>query len=214
MRAEKFEQILRSAYANGPNRSTVVSELALRPGFSPQARMPPTARSAPRGGRCGLLVLTAGLVRLLYGRYPTGPVASSQLVERARVLALFLACILNRGIERREDNDADRTGSGGASARRVGSRSRVAAGFLGDRCPATLDRSASAQYPDHGRPGRSARSPLRVPGANVRLAGPRFGWRAMNWDRLPGTKATTPPRVASTQTSWSTCSLSVSHVLL
>src|ERR1700733_4012909 len=36
--------------------------LALRPEFSTSARMPPTARSAPRGGRQGLLVLTAGLV--------------------------------------------------------------------------------------------------------------------------------------------------------
>ena len=35
--------------------------LALRPEFSIPARMPPTARSAPRGGRQGLLVLTAGL---------------------------------------------------------------------------------------------------------------------------------------------------------
>jgi hypothetical protein len=36
--------------------------LALRPEFSIPARMPPTARSVPRGGRQGLLVLTAGLV--------------------------------------------------------------------------------------------------------------------------------------------------------
>src|SRR5437764_2332684 len=91
---------------------------------------------------------------------PPARLPRPNLVERARVLALFLACILNRGMERREDDDADRTGPGGASARRVGSRSRVAAGFLGDRCAATLDRSASAQHPDHGRPARSARSPL------------------------------------------------------
>jgi hypothetical protein len=36
--------------------------LALRPECSAQARMPPTARSAPRGARRGLLVLTAGPV--------------------------------------------------------------------------------------------------------------------------------------------------------
>ena len=36
--------------------------LALRPESSAQARMPPTARSAPRGERRGLLVLTAGPV--------------------------------------------------------------------------------------------------------------------------------------------------------
>jgi hypothetical protein len=35
--------------------------LALRPESSTPARMPPTARSAPRGGRQGLLDLTAGL---------------------------------------------------------------------------------------------------------------------------------------------------------
>jgi hypothetical protein len=35
--------------------------LALRPEFSTSARMPPTARFAPRGGRQWLAVLTAGL---------------------------------------------------------------------------------------------------------------------------------------------------------
>jgi hypothetical protein len=59
------------------NRSTVGQELALRPGFSAQARMPPTARSAPRGVRRGLLVLTAGLVPYFYRRYTTGPVVAS-----------------------------------------------------------------------------------------------------------------------------------------
>ncbi len=60
------------------NGSTVEYELALRPGFSPQVRMPPTARLAPQGERRGLLVLTAGSVQGLYGRYPTGPVDASQ----------------------------------------------------------------------------------------------------------------------------------------
>ena len=62
---------------NGGNRSRVVNELALRPGFSAQARMPPTAPPAPRGERRGLLVLTAGSVPYFYRRYPTGPVVSS-----------------------------------------------------------------------------------------------------------------------------------------
>ena len=62
---------------NAGDRSTVDRWLALRPEFSTQARMPPTAFLAPRGVRRGLPVLTAGLVPDSYRRYPTGPVASS-----------------------------------------------------------------------------------------------------------------------------------------
>jgi hypothetical protein len=47
---------------NAGDRSTVGGWLALRPEFSTQARMPPTAFLAPRGVRRGLPVLTAGLV--------------------------------------------------------------------------------------------------------------------------------------------------------
>ena len=64
-------------HINARNRSSVIDELALRPEFSAQVRMPPTARSAPRGVWRGLLVLTAGLVPYFYGRYPTGPVVAS-----------------------------------------------------------------------------------------------------------------------------------------
>jgi hypothetical protein len=39
-----------------PKWSTVERELALRPGFSALARMPPTARFALRGERRGLLI--------------------------------------------------------------------------------------------------------------------------------------------------------------
>jgi hypothetical protein len=67
-----------------------VGGLALRPEFSAQARMPPTALLAPRGVRRGLLVLTAGLVHYSYRRYPTGPVASSQSDGTRGVLALLL----------------------------------------------------------------------------------------------------------------------------
>src|SRR5207248_11783318 len=67
-------------HVNARDRSRVGGQLALRPGFSAQARMPPTALRAPRGERRGLLVLTAGPVPYFYGRYPTGPVASSQCV--------------------------------------------------------------------------------------------------------------------------------------
>jgi hypothetical protein len=59
---------------NDRNRSTVVDELALRPGFSAQARKPPTALLAPRGERRGYWFLTAGPVPYFCGRYPTGPV--------------------------------------------------------------------------------------------------------------------------------------------
>jgi hypothetical protein len=45
--------------------------LALRSEFSAQARMPPTVRLAPRGGRHGLLVLTAGPVHDFYDASPT-----------------------------------------------------------------------------------------------------------------------------------------------
>ena len=54
-----------------------MDELALRPGFSAQARQPPTAFLAPRGVRWGYWFLTAGPVRYFYGRYPTGSVAAS-----------------------------------------------------------------------------------------------------------------------------------------
>ena len=86
---------------NAGDGSRVVGELALRPGFSSQARMPPTARSAPRGERRGPLVLTAGLVPYFDGRYPTGlVVASLSNFERAGVLALFLARGRDRGMGR------------------------------------------------------------------------------------------------------------------
>jgi len=164
-------QLLRSAHANVQNGSTVVSELALRPGLSPQARMPPTARFASRGGRRGPLVLTAGPVSCSTGVTPPARWPRPNPVGRAGVLALFLARGSNRGMGRRGDDDADATGLGGAAPRRVGSRPRVAAGLLGDRCPATPEHTAGARYPDQGRPGRSERSSLRVPDANVRLAG-------------------------------------------
>jgi hypothetical protein len=52
--AEEPKQTFRSrSHINARNRSTVVDELALRPGFSAQARKPPTAwfcRHEARGG--------------------------------------------------------------------------------------------------------------------------------------------------------------------
>jgi hypothetical protein len=52
------------------HRSTVEDELALRPGFLSQARLPPTAQPAPRGVRRGPLVLTAGPVPYSRGVVP------------------------------------------------------------------------------------------------------------------------------------------------
>jgi hypothetical protein len=81
--SERRERILRACVHTGAcKRSTVEHELAPRPGFSTQVRVPPTALIAPRGGRRGLLVLPAGLVRYSYRRYPTGLVVASLSIER------------------------------------------------------------------------------------------------------------------------------------
>jgi hypothetical protein len=63
---------------NTGNGSTVEHELALRPGFSTEARM--SRRRVLRHEARGvvLLVLTAGPVPYFYGRYPTGLVDASQ----------------------------------------------------------------------------------------------------------------------------------------
>jgi hypothetical protein len=69
--------------------------LALRPEFSAQARMPPTAHRASRGERRRLLVLTAGPVMYFYRRYPTDSVTSSLPDERSGVLAPLLRAALD-----------------------------------------------------------------------------------------------------------------------
>jgi hypothetical protein len=55
---------------SGPQSDYSQRRLALRPERSAQVRMPPTARSAPRGGRPGLLVLPAGPVLYPYDGTP------------------------------------------------------------------------------------------------------------------------------------------------
>ena len=75
--ADVPSKLLRTGSHNRLRKEYSRIRLALRPGFSAQARMPPTALLAPRGERRRLLVLTAGPVRYFYGRYPTGPVAAS-----------------------------------------------------------------------------------------------------------------------------------------
>ena len=137
-----------SAHANGPNRSTVGGELALRPGFSPQARLPPTACSASRGGRRGLLVLTAGPVPCFYGRYPTGPVASSLLLTRGGSAPLPLRTVPTEGWEgvkmmtRTEQNWA---------ARRRGELAR-------DRGSRRVSSAIDAQRRMNTRPARGTRT--------------------------------------------------------
>ena len=91
--------ILGLAHINACARSTVGVELALRPGFSAQARMPPTALLVPRGGRHGLLVLTAGLVQYFSRRYTTGSVVAS-LFDGPRGLAPLVPCGPNKGTGR------------------------------------------------------------------------------------------------------------------
>jgi len=158
-------------HINARNRSSVIDELALRPEFSAQVRMPPTVLPAPRGVWRGLLVLTAGLVPYFYRRYPTGRWSRPYLIERSGVLALFLPRGANRGTGRPNNHDADRTELGSAQARRVQSRSRIAAALAGSRCATPSEHPASGRPPDQGTPGRSERSPPRVPDAIVRLAG-------------------------------------------
>jgi hypothetical protein len=109
-------------------------------------------RALATGAAPSVLTFASAIARVFIGFEIT---TRATLASMARVLALFLARGLHRGMGRREDYDAYRTGSGGASARRVGPRSRVPAGSLGDRCPATLDSAISARGADHARSGRT-----------------------------------------------------------
>ena len=100
------EDFLGSASTQAPrDRSTVEHELALRPGFCTRVRMPPTARSAPRGGRRGAgFDCGAGAV-LLPGVTPPLRWSRPYLIERADVLRF-----LPRGpTERRSDGNAQET---------------------------------------------------------------------------------------------------------
>src|ERR1700733_6603058 len=65
--------------------------------------MLPTARSASRGARPGLLVLTAGSAACSSGVTPPARWPRPNLAERAGAIALFLARGPGRGLGRRED---------------------------------------------------------------------------------------------------------------
>src|ERR1700727_3999733 len=72
-----------SAHISARERSTVADELALRPGHSPQLRMPPSALLVPRGAERGLLVLTAGLVLDVLGVMPPTRWTRLNVIDRA-----------------------------------------------------------------------------------------------------------------------------------
>src|ERR1035437_7365760 len=90
--ADEFEHLLRSAHTNSRDGSTIANELALRPGFSPQARVSPTAQPAPRGAerwvtgsRCGARRRASNVL------FRRGPPRGSHSVHPPGVLApLFL----------------------------------------------------------------------------------------------------------------------------
>ena len=134
--------------------------------------MPPTVLLAPRrcvvwatGFDCGAgAVLLRALPHRPGGRVPISLNArgSSPLPPRGP----------NRGTGRPKNHDADRTELGGAQARRVQSRSRIAAALAGSRCATPSERPASGRCSGQGARGRSERSAPRVPDAIVRLAGP------------------------------------------
>jgi hypothetical protein len=172
-------------------------ELALRPEFSAQVRMPPTVLLAPRrrvvwapGFDCGAgAVLLRALPHRPGGRVPISLNArgSSPLPPRGP----------NRGTGRPKNHDADRTELGGAQARRVQSRSRIAAALAGSRCATPSERPASGRCSGRGAPGRSKRSAPRVHDAIVRLAGP-----ADAAFRLSGVQDASPRHGRGSRSDW------------
>ena len=92
-------RVLRSAHTNARDGSTFERELALRPGFSARARLPPTARPVTRreagvtGFDCG------GRCRAPTGVTPPARWPRANLIDRAGVLALFLTRGPDRGRE-------------------------------------------------------------------------------------------------------------------
>ena len=83
---------------NARNRSKVEQELALRPGFSAQARMPPTARFCATRREAWVTGFDCG-AGAFYGRYPPAWWTRPNLIDRAGVLALSLPRGPNRGTE-------------------------------------------------------------------------------------------------------------------
>ena len=101
-------------HIDGRNGSTVGRVLALRPGFSVHARMPPTACCATRREACVTGVDCGARAARPIDVTPPAWWTRPNLIERAGVLALFLTRGPNRGTGRLEDHDADRTQSGSA----------------------------------------------------------------------------------------------------
>ena len=93
-------KLLRSGSHNARNRSSVESRAGPAARILAQARMPPTARSAPRGERRGLLVLTAGPVPYLrVGVTQPARWSRPYLIDRAGFQPLSLPRGPNRGRE-------------------------------------------------------------------------------------------------------------------
>ena len=148
-----------------------MSELALRPEFSAPSPNATNGAICATRREAGVTGFDCGVGVPLLRALPHRPGGRRlNLIERAGVLALFLPRGPNRGTGRREHDDPEATGLGGAQARRV--QSRIAVALAGSRCPTPSERPASGRCSDRGAPGRSERSRRHVPDAIVRLAGP------------------------------------------
>ena len=191
--------------------STVVCELALRPGFSPQARMPPTAHYASRGVRRGLLVLTAEPAACSTGVTPPARWPRPNLAKRAGVIALFLARGPSRGLGRHED--VTRTEHERAARRRGelvrdhGSRNVFSAIDAQGRLNARSAHGTRTKTVPVGP--RDPRYAYLTRWYNYALW---FGWRAMNMESTRVTRTMPPPKPAPTPGSPSPGSWSASDM--
>jgi hypothetical protein len=89
--ADRPDRALRSGHTRAANGSTVSRQLALRPEFLAQARMPPTALHCATRERRGLLIFDCGPWRLALGGLPRRPGGWSLSGESLRVHAVFLS---------------------------------------------------------------------------------------------------------------------------
>ena len=112
--------------------------------------MPPTALLAPRGGRRGLQVLPAGLVRYFYRRYAIGLVVASLSIERTGVLAPFLRPVRTQRRNRKAQEPMANTPQNLAALRR--------AKFNRDRGLRRLSQAVDAQRRLNARRADSTRA--------------------------------------------------------
>jgi hypothetical protein len=160
--------------------------------------MPPTARTAPRGERRRLLVLTAGPVGALSRAQPTSLLFRRHRDDARGFSPLFFPAAPIEGWEGPNTNDAEGAELGAAQGRRASSRARVAAGLTRGRRSTTPQYAASGEHPDQNTPTRSARPPLCLPNTVARLetlANKRF--------RANRGKRTLEPTCDDGTTAWS-----------